>query len=68
VTFSLIALLTSLARNMVSLSAIFSISKSSARALKSGRLCFSFNSSYSASKSKSSWSWSSMVNWRGEGL
>lgn len=51
--FSLIALLTSLIRKVVSLSWIFSMSKSSARALNSGRLYSFFISLYSCSKSNS---------------
>ena len=54
--FSLIALRISLIRNNDSLSWIFSMSKSSAIFLNSGKLCFCAISLYTCSKSKSSFS------------
>lgn len=56
VIFSLIALRISLIRKIDSLSAIFSISKSSANFSNLGKSCFCFSSSYAALKSNLSFS------------
>ncbi len=53
VIFSLIALRISLSKNNVSLSWIFSMSKSSISFVNSGILCFCLSSSYAFSRSKS---------------